>query len=231
MINGVAFDLEGTVINLEKFHFDAFILAAAEFGLNLTFESLARQIPYAIGGGDKRISRGIAELLGKSCLEAEILTRKRESYSRVLESLSRIEVRPGFTEVLEEIKKLDLPVTIGSLTPIEYAKILLAKSGVGQLFPAENQVFDKDVKNLKPKPDVFMETARRMHIPPTEQLVFEDSATGIVAAHAAGSKVVVLPIYHFEENLHEIIKAGSTRIFLDWREMNILALINNLNQE
>jgi len=228
MIKGVAFDLEGTIINVEELHFEAFILTAAEFGLNLTFETLVKKIPYALGGGDKRISRGIAELIGVS--DEKIFTLKREHYSRLLEGLEKIEPRPGFIEVFNQIRSLGLNVAIGSLTAIEHARILLERSRVGNLFPQENEIFEKDVKNLKPAPDVYCETARRMNIKPSEQLVIEDSATGLVAASLAGSERIAVPIYSFEENLIEIIKTGTKRIFLDWREMNVKSLIENLNK-
>lgn len=229
MIEGIAFDLEGTIVNVEELHFQAFILAAAEFGLNLTFETLVEKIPYALGGGDKRISRGIAELSGVSA--SEIFTLKRRHYSSLLEDIEHIKPRPGFIKVFNQIKSLGLNVAIGSLTAIEYARILLERSGVGNLFPQENEVFEKDVKNLKPAPDVYRETARRMNIKPSEQLVFEDSATGLVAARLAGSNGIAVPVYFFEENLIGLIKAGAKRIFFDWREMNVKSLIKNLNRE
>lgn len=232
VIKGVGFDLEGTLVHqLEELHFRAFIVVAARFNLNLTLESLVQKIPYTLGGGDRRISQGIARLLNRPELEEEILAQKRAIYSCKLESLDRIEIRPGAEKAIEAIKAEGLPIAIGSLTSIEHARIILAKSGIGRLFPSENQVFEKDVKNLKPAPDVFEETARRMGITPPEQLVFGDSATDAVAALAAGSKVIVVPLYPFPYNLHELIEAGATRIFLDWEEINIRSVIKNMNRE
>mgnify|MGYP001576059459 CR=1 FL=1 len=50
MIKGFTFDLEGVGVNVEKLHFRAFVLAAAEAGLSLTFESIVEKIPHALGG-------------------------------------------------------------------------------------------------------------------------------------------------------------------------------------
>lgn len=230
MFKGVAFDLEGTIVNLEKFHFQAFVLAAAEAGLSLTFESIVEKIPHALGGGDKRICQGIYNLSDGKMSVMQILEHKRYYYERSLEKLENIETRPGFIEAFDQIKGMGFNVAIGSLTPVKYAEIILKRSGLDRLFPVENVVLEKDVQKLKPAPDVYLETARRMVISPSDQLVFEDSATGLIAARAAGSIVVVLPVYHFTKNLTEIIEAGAIRIFWDWREINIEALITNLNK-
>lgn len=231
MIRGVAFDLEGTIVNLEEIHFQAFVLAAAEVGLSLTFESIVEKIPHALGGGDKRICQGIYDLSDGKTSVPRILEYKRYYYEQSLEKLGSIELRPGFREVFDQIRELGLGVAVGSLTPVKYANLILRRSGLDRLFPPEKVVLEINVQKLKPAPDVFLETARRLAISPSEQLVFEDSATGLIAARVAGSTVVVLPVYHFSKNLIEIIEAGATRIFWDWREINIKALISNLNKE
>jgi beta-phosphoglucomutase-like phosphatase (HAD superfamily) len=52
---------------------------------------------------------------------------------------------------------------------------------------------DPAVKNGKPAPDIFLEAARRLNIPPKNCLVFEDSTTGCSAAKSAGCTVVAVP--------------------------------------
>jgi beta-phosphoglucomutase-like phosphatase (HAD superfamily) len=48
----------------------------------------------------------------------------------------------------------------------------------------------EDVARGKPAPDVFLEAARRLDIPPGRCVVVEDAAAGIAAARAAGMKSV-----------------------------------------
>ncbi len=47
-----------------------------------------------------------------------------------------------------------------------------------------------DVAHGKPAPDVFLESARRMHVPPADCVVLEDSDEGLRAAAAAGMRSV-----------------------------------------
>lgn len=228
-IKGIAFDLEGTIINVEKVHFDAFILAAKDFGLEVDFETIVREIPRALGGGDKLNSEGLSRLSQGKIPAHRILKRKREHYAKLITSVEQIDSRPGFMETLCRIKGMGLETAIGSLTITEQAHYLLERSGLAGMFEPANIVLAEDVRNLKPAPDVYLETAQRMGIAPEEQLVFEDSTSGIIAARTAGSKVVVLPVYTFPDNLGKIVKENPDRVFWDWREINIRALIENLN--
>jgi HAD superfamily hydrolase (TIGR01549 family) len=57
----------------------------------------------------------------------------------------------------------------------------------------ELRVSGWEVGRGKPAPDVFLEAARRLGLPPGECLVVEDSRNGLLAAKAAGMRCVVVP--------------------------------------
>lgn len=228
-VNGIAFDLEGTVVDLEKCHLHyGFVPAAKEFGLDIEFDDILT-IPNAIGGGDKLIAEGLSKMSGGRIDPVELLKAKMLYYN---EAIAKQEIIPrrGFCDVLDIITyQLRLPVAIGSLTPSEQASVIFERSGVNKLFPRENIVLLEDVKNRKPAPDVFLETARRMGISPEEQVVFEDSGTGVQAALAAGSVPIVMPVFQTAEILEKLVRVGARRIFLSWREMNVISVLHNIS--
>ena len=49
------------------------------------------------------------------------------------------------------------------------------------------------VDRPKPKPDIYIEAARRMQVEPAHCLVFEDAIAGCQAAKAAGCWVIAVP--------------------------------------
>ena len=63
--------------------------------------------------------------------------------------------------------------------------------GIVELFQAI--VSSEDYQRGKPSPDPFLEAALRLGVPPEQCLVFEDTATGIAAATAAGMQSVLVP--------------------------------------
>ncbi len=215
MIRGVAFDLEGTVVNVEEVHFEAFARAARDLGLNVTPAQIRRQIPNAVGGGNLLVAGGIACLLGDSARAEEVLGKKLFHYYNLL-GQAEVALRPGFAEFVSVIQQSGLPMAVGSMTPIHQAGVLIERTGLDEFFSPDQIVLAEDVECLKPAPDVYLETARRMGIVPSEQLVFEDSATGVLAAVRAGSRVISVPVYHDPLNLESIAKAGADAIFPGW---------------
>ncbi|MEN9341789.1 MAG: hypothetical protein RIQ54_45 [Candidatus Parcubacteria bacterium] len=139
-----------------------------------------------------------------------------------------IEPRVGFLDFCNNALAMDLKLTIGSLTPEKQARVLLERSGLTAIFGRQNIVLREDVVNPKPAPDVFLKTASLMDIAPFQQLVFEDSPRGVTAALAAGSKAVGMPVVLCGFTVAALVDAGACRIFFDWREINVSALIENL---
>ena len=228
MIKGIAFDLEATIVNLEKFHFDAFVLASEQLGFRISFQGMLDNIPFCLGGGDQRIAEGVEVMSQQKIKAADLLRLKLQFYENMLTGVS-IQTRPGFREVFHQIAGLGFKVAIGSLTPVNQARGIIERLRLTDLIPMENIVLREDVKDVKPAPDVWLETARRMGISSHEQLVFDDSAAGNEAARRAGSKSIAMPVYDQPQTLKGLVDAGACRVFMDWREMNVCAVIARLN--
>jgi beta-phosphoglucomutase-like phosphatase (HAD superfamily) len=70
----------------------------------------------------------------------------------------------------------------------------LVRERLGVLLPAFAAVVTRaDVARGKPHPDLYLEAAARLGVPPADCLAVEDSPTGARSALAAGMAVVVVP--------------------------------------
>jgi HAD superfamily hydrolase (TIGR01509 family) len=83
------------------------------------------------------------------------------------------------------------PLALASSANREVIDLVLELSGLAESFQAT--VSSEEVANGKPSPDVYLEAAARIEIPPERCAAVEDSGNGIKAAHAAGMKVVAVP--------------------------------------
>lgn len=229
-IEGVAFDLEGTSVNLEPYHHKAHLLTLEEVGRPMELKEAIASIPHFIGGPGTEIWKDVEKLIVQ--VPAKTMQEMDQAhYKRLTSELETMPPRPGFVEFVREVSKRGLPVAIGSLTVRSQAENILKMSRLDKVFKEEVIVLADGVTKLKPAPDVFLETARRMGIDPAHQLVFEDSHNGVKAARAAGSIAVGMPVYGFPQALIPIIQNGASRVFMQWNEINLDALLTNLERE
>ena len=135
----------------------------------------------------------------------------------------------NWCEVYGKLRCAGIPVTIGTAVDLDKGLALLKRSGLAKFFLLHEIVLPADVKNPKPAPDCFLETAARMKVGPNEQLVFEDSPRGVRSGVAAGSPVIGVPVYDNETVRQRLIDAGACRIFPDWREIDIDKLLKDLD--
>lgn len=234
-ILGLAFDLEGTVVDVEEAHHKAHLLISRELGLGLTLEDCLKGvvIPHFIGGPDEVIyEEMLKRTWGGATPErvAQMLVRKRILFRENLGKLT-IQPRPGWEDFFDLALACELAASIGSLTARVEAEVLLSRSGVGRLFPRNLTILREDVEHTKPAPDVFFKTAERMGISPTAQLVFEDSPRGVQAARAAGSVAVGMPVYDRPEVHAALLEAGAFRTFNSWEEINLDELLAAANAQ
>lgn len=227
MIKGVAFDMEGTVVNVKPAHHNGWLRAAEEIGVHLTINEAIEKIPHFIGGPDKPVIEEIFALRPKHhpCTPTEFLERKWTHYDRLVQEID-LSPRPGFLEVLGKLRCMGIRTTIGTAVELERGLALLKYSGLAKLFLLDQIVLLTDVKHPKPAPDCFLETARRMDLDPSEQVVFEDSPRGVKSGFAAGSPVIGVPVYDNETVKKNLFAAGASMVFTDWQQINVSEILN-----
>jgi HAD superfamily hydrolase (TIGR01509 family) len=108
--------------------------------------------------------------------------------------LARYEKRlPMIDGAVEAVRRIadSYRLALASSSNREVIDAVLARAGLALLF--EITVSSEEVPRGKPAPDVFLEAARRLDVPPERCAAIEDSENGIRAAHAAGMRVVAIP--------------------------------------
>ncbi len=81
-----------------------------------------------------------------------------------------------------------VPMAVASNGRLANVQASLRATGLLPLF--DRIVSADDVAHGKPAPDVFLEAARQMHVPPAACVVLEDSDEGLRAAQAAGMRAI-----------------------------------------
>ncbi|MEL6534347.1 MAG: hexitol phosphatase HxpB [Bacteroidota bacterium] len=95
---------------------------------------------------------------------------------------------PGTHALLEFFHKQGLPIGLVTNSPGWLIPLVLDRLKISQFF--QTLVSVDDVELGKPHPAIYQLGARQLGIEPEFCLAFEDSATGLRAAHGAGMKTV-----------------------------------------
>ncbi|KAL5731189.1 hypothetical protein ACHQM5_003944 [Ranunculus cassubicifolius] len=99
---------------------------------------------------------------------------------------------PGVNRLILHLRKHGVPFALGSNSiTINIENKISHQHGWKEAF--STVVGSDQVKFGKPSPDIFLEAAKRIGIDPAHCLVIEDSVVGVMAAKAAGMKVVAVP--------------------------------------
>lgn len=118
---------------------------------------------------------------------------------------SVINIKKGVREFLEYLKSNGYKIGIATSNYIDQTKAVLSRNGILEYFQAITTACE--VPRSKAYPDIFLETARRLNVPPEKCLVFEDSLVSIGGAKAAGMQVIGVFDRHGTSSYEELSKA------------------------
>jgi beta-phosphoglucomutase family hydrolase len=184
-VRAVIFDIDGTIVDNMHLHAEAFGVFAERHGLAaLTTEDRARL--------DGRRNSEIFPILFKRDVPREEWRRYEEEKESLYRELSRgrLAPMPGLKQLIQKLKDDNIAVALATSAPEPNVAHTLGELGLVEAFPIV--VRGDQVPRGKPAPDVFLEAARQLNVPPAQCLVFEDAPMGVVAAQAAGMPVVAL---------------------------------------
>lgn len=177
------FDLDNTLTATENYHIQALALALQEFlGYNFTYADSQEYI----GITCSEMSGRILQRLGRTdCTPQQIAQRKHQLVMQSFQALPY----PGAVEFLRLQQQRRL-LAIGSNSRREFVLSCLQGCDILACFA---QIVSRDeVTKPKPAADIFLKAAELLGVCPSECLVFEDSATGLAAAQAAGVSAVLV---------------------------------------
>jgi beta-phosphoglucomutase family hydrolase len=174
------FDFDGTLADTMPLHYRAWQVLMKRHGF-----SFPRQRFYALGGVPSRdILRTLREEQGLSFDPLQVASEKEEAYLALLH-----EVRP-IPEIVGLVRENSgrLPMAVASGGTRRVIGRVLEHLEIGQLFQAV--VTSEDVVRQKPAPDIFLEAAWRLGVPPHFCRAYEDTELGLTAIRAAGMEAV-----------------------------------------
>jgi HAD superfamily hydrolase (TIGR01509 family) len=188
-LRGAIFDLDGTLVDSETLYAASDAAFLARFGIEA--DSLSKG--EFVGIGTRAFLSVVAERFPDSPLAAiplgERVALKDEAYLE--SSRGRLRPFPGTVALAVELARRGLALAVASGSSPEVIRAELEVVGPRSLFAFALSA--SEVPRGKPEPDIFLEAARRLGLPPESCLVVEDSGYGVAAAKRAGMPCLALP--------------------------------------
>ena len=213
MIKAVIFDMDGVLLDTEKYYSKYWTIAGQKAGFAMTREHGCWLRSFA----GKFSSQMTKVVFGEQFDYWKVRDMRKAMMEPMLEKLD-IQAKPDAAKVLEGLRAKGLMTAVATATDEKRTRALL--DHVGLLDQFDRIICAEMVDNGKPMPDIYRLACKRLNLKPGECIAVEDSPNGVMAAYGAGCKTVMavdltepdeilsLMLYAKINGLKELLKAA-----------------------
>ena len=185
----VTFDLDGVLADSEPWWNQIDTKLLAEHGINYRGEYHRNVL-----GVSYRLAVEFYKNTFHISTSAEELMRRRGEIATDFFA-SRVGLFPSAKTTLEQMSDMKLQLAVATSSVSASARPFLARTTIESFF--EVIITGDEVTRGKPYPDIYLETAKKLAVPPEACLVIEDALAGVAAAKAARMRVAAIPDTRF----------------------------------
>lgn len=191
-LKALLFDLDGTLIDSEFFHFECWNEILEESGAKLTYEEWLNT--YA-GVPMPTNAKNLVERFAIETPIEEVIERREHLTLERLKTKD-VNLMPFAAEVLDFFHDKGLTLALVTSSPRKDVEAVFERNGLGKYFKLI--ITRSEVTKSKPDPESYTVCVEKLGISENECVVFEDTMNGIKAAKAAG-----LTCFAIQSNVNE----------------------------
>jgi HAD superfamily hydrolase (TIGR01509 family) len=182
-VSTVAFDVDGTLIDSNGAHAEAWAQALTEHG----FPHQPAQIRRLVGMGSDKLLPAVARMDVDSDRGKAILARKKALFD---ERLPHLRPTRGARSLLLFLRESGKTLVVATSADTKEMDAILEQAGLADLFPRRTS--SDDAGRSKPDPDIVHAALERVHAAPDEAVMVGDTPYDVEAAGRAGVECIAL---------------------------------------
>lgn len=187
MIKAVLFDMDGTLIDTEKYYRICWPKAMAHFGYEMSDEQALSMRSL----GQPFAPAHLKEMFADENLDYPAIRAYRKELMEEYLAKNGIEIKRGAIELLNFLKEKKIRRAVATATDMERTTRYLKQIG---LYPYFDEIISATmVEHGKPAPDIYTFACAQLGLAPEECLAVEDSPNGVMSACRAGCQVAMVP--------------------------------------
>ena len=186
-VKAVIFDLDGTLIDTEKYFRICWPKALAHFGYEMSDE----QALSLRSLGQPFASQFLKDMFGDADLDYPAVRAYRKQLMEECLERDGIRIKTGAIQLLTYLRERGIITAIATATDMERATRYLKKIGLYDYF--DKIISATMVKEGKPAPDIYRYACEQLALSPEDCFAVEDSPNGVYSAYGAGCRVIMVP--------------------------------------
>jgi HAD superfamily hydrolase (TIGR01509 family) len=184
---GIAFDLDGTLVDTVDARIDGWLEALDAAGI----ASAREQIAPMIGMDGKRLAREVASATGRGLADDETEAIDHAAGAAFDRRNREPRPLPGAQSLLHDLGELGIPWVIATSSRAEQVRASVAALKL----PNQPTIVDgSQVQRAKPAPDLLLRAAERLEAAPGDCWAVGDSTWDIRASRAAGMAAIAVTV-------------------------------------
>ncbi len=183
-IQGIVFDLDGTLVDTEQLGFNAFLAASKRMNLNLS-----TSVYFSMMGLNRRDALAMLRQSLPKELFQPFQELRKQLYLDALEL--GVPLRPGALESLDFARQSGLRCALATSSTRDEMSYKVENARMSNFF--DFVCTGDDIERGKPAPDIFERAAAGLGLDASSCLAVEDSEPGVLAATQAGMPTVIVP--------------------------------------
>lgn len=206
MLDAILFDLDGTLVNTDPLHFQAWQEMLRDYGIEIDLNFYQSRIS---GRLNPLIIQDLLPHL--SLVEGEKFAEDKEARFREMAPL--LKRMDGLDDLLSWTDKHGLKRFLVTNAPRKNVEFMLSVLKLTDSF--DRVILGEEAKAAKPDPAPYQLALNYLNIPPEKAIAFEDSGSGIRSAVGAGIRTIGIASTYAPEILYQ---AGAWKVVRDFAD-------------